>query len=1803
MGFKLLFILVFVVVFLSACGGGGSDDENSPPSTTNKLPVISAEGNIEVDENAVVTVSISASDPDGSISSYAWSQTSGSTVELQNTSSDSISFTAPEVTTQEVLEFEIIVTDNDGGESTSTISVTVNNVNIVPTVNAGEDITSNEQEVVTLSATAADQDGSIISISWEQVNGPQVELENSSTLSSTFIAPDIDQDEALSFEVTVTDNDGDTATDVITVNLLRVNEIPLITDFTAPLYSIEGEEIVLSVEANDPDGEIAAYQWILINDDVELTITNPSSQQVSFTAPQVDSKTIVSFEVTVTDNDGAAVTQTVSTELIPVSSDIARPSQAKIVSITTLSSESVTIDWMNSSDDLTPDSYMQYEVHISLEASFTPDDSTLVVTYTNEFSHQAEDLAAGTQYFVKVVALDLNDNFSWSKEQSFSTPTVDSLAAVMPTDLTELSSISVNENTFTVDSDELTELTVDDFVVSTEGEGFLGKVKEIQENNGVTTVEFEAAALNEVYEDLSLRFSLSLEDISDNSTDSIDSTTLRKTSNAKHHSLRWKESGLVLRQEIGDSDQFGGRNAIANTFSLKAISQNTLQSGVSNDEKSVSDRALRLQTVDSVVVEPGDSVYFDVIGDIISGFSGYEVTELIFNKLDGPKIHEASDDNYGAEFNIKSLEADERIGEFYWQTDSSHYDHDNNDPYVAIFTAGALDTNCDCDKLSLEIRVPIYVGYFEDFPQGETRDTFTSTETTLTVTADAGVEFVPELVFSADIDGFIVQNAIATVGGDLTLDASVNLNATASAVASAEKQLINKSFLKVLVAGGVPIVVSGEFTITGIVEGEAKAELDITNSLNITIPIEAGLTYNDGTWETIGSAQPVLTYTLIGEADGEASATVRLIPELTMKVYETVAATINIEPSLFAELGLEGRFDYLLTQSPDYDINDIDAQYRFTKLDAGGALDLNMRAGLEALGKGIVGYPSADLDELATVKVIEKTTIFGLPTLSVTPSDLTIPFPDSTAFAVEGAARNIPNPFKDDGSSLNPFLEQSGRWEVFPDPGDATFTQIQSGSSNITAFSYSTPAEYRLRFVGNSKIGSFVRQYEELVFDASDYDGNGMPDVWEQAWGIDNPNADDDSDGLTNLEEFQYKTFPTLSDSDGDGVSDGDEVASGDNPIDWNEDEQSSLIAYYPFNENADDASGFGHDGVVEGDIIFENGYAEFDGSSYIRVNNFNFDINDFTISMMVNASDLPSWYRSAIAIHSGETGYINGGDKGTYITLNSNGTLNGRFSTENGAVPSQNQCETDCILPNTWYHVAFVRDASENALYLYINGELNEFEAVDDRYSDYGSLNIVNGLLEIGAPNFWGDDGGWSSNGRQDAKWKGKLDELRVYNQALNADEIKALSQSNGLVAYYPFNENAEDASGFGHDGVVDGDIIFENGVANFDGTSFIEIPTTEALQVKNYTISLWFNSIQSGKVALLSSLYRNDSDQGGGYQVNFERRADLDRLLEIEHLTADSDNWGAATSDDLRDGSWHHMAAVYDGVTVFLYVDGVLADSYSADTERTRIGDVNWPLPVPNHLIGKNSHNGRSGYTLYQGQLDELRIYDTALAESEIVGLFEKDRHLMSVDSELIAYYPFDEDANDYSGNDLHATGHGDVSFSTGIKGNAVDLDGSGDYLATSTITEDWNSWSFSVWVNPRDFDTSANAYTIVEREIIGSYKDFELLLVGSRGTVVLENDSSSDLESISMPENETWTHIVVTYDGETKALYINGELEDSVEESNSQITVDRPLEIGRHANTSYRNYFNGLIDELRIYKVAISEQDVQTLYQDRD
>ena len=78
-----------------------------------------------------------------------------------------------------------------------------------------------------------------------------------------------------------------------------------------------------------------------------------------------------------------------------------------------------------------------------------------------------------------------------------------------------------------------------------------------------------------------------------------------------------------------------------------------------------------------------------------------------------------------------------------------------------------------------------------------------------------------------------------------------------------------------------------------------------------------------------------------------------------------------------------------------------------------------------------------------------------------------------------------------------------------------------------------------------------------------DTDNDGMPDKWEEKYGLniefDDSSDDEDNDGLTNLEEYREGTDPTVKDTDGDGISDGDEVNKGYDPTDPTDPPKSNI--------------------------------------------------------------------------------------------------------------------------------------------------------------------------------------------------------------------------------------------------------------------------------------------------------------------------------------------------------------------------------------------------------------------------------------------------------------------------------------------------------------------------------------------------------------------------------------------------------------------------------------------------------------------
>jgi hypothetical protein len=249
-------ILLFgaVALLLSACGGGGGGG-SSPPSPTppaaNSPPVSNAGVDQLVLTGTAVTISGAGTDSDGSIASYAWVQTSGTTVTLGGANSATLTFTAP--ATAAALVFDLTVTDNLGLARTDSVTV---NVNAPPVAAAGADQNVMSGANVSLGGSGTDANGSIATYAWTQTAGAAVTLSGASGAAATFTAPMTAS--TLEFRLTVTDNQGATHFDTIAVTV-RVMAAPVIAHHPTNVRAHEKASALFFVHAS---GENLSYEWI-----------------------------------------------------------------------------------------------------------------------------------------------------------------------------------------------------------------------------------------------------------------------------------------------------------------------------------------------------------------------------------------------------------------------------------------------------------------------------------------------------------------------------------------------------------------------------------------------------------------------------------------------------------------------------------------------------------------------------------------------------------------------------------------------------------------------------------------------------------------------------------------------------------------------------------------------------------------------------------------------------------------------------------------------------------------------------------------------------------------------------------------------------------------------------------------------------------------------------------------------------------------------------------------------------------------------------------------------------------------------------------------------------------------------------------------------------------------------------------------------------------------------------------------------------------------------------------------------------
>ncbi len=208
------------LMLLTMSGCGSSSDESG-----NITPKLNAGADIVVDEKSTVTLNAVTSDADGSIETVKWLQTAGTMVNLTSDIDLSTSFTAPDIKPTEVLTFIITVTDDKGSSATDLVNVTVNHINILPSLDAGGYQTMDAVSSLMLTGTGHDIDGSITYYQWEQTSGPAGTLTHSDTANPTFLSPEVTQDTEVEIKLTVTDDEGGKASETIVVLISEVTNL------------------------------------------------------------------------------------------------------------------------------------------------------------------------------------------------------------------------------------------------------------------------------------------------------------------------------------------------------------------------------------------------------------------------------------------------------------------------------------------------------------------------------------------------------------------------------------------------------------------------------------------------------------------------------------------------------------------------------------------------------------------------------------------------------------------------------------------------------------------------------------------------------------------------------------------------------------------------------------------------------------------------------------------------------------------------------------------------------------------------------------------------------------------------------------------------------------------------------------------------------------------------------------------------------------------------------------------------------------------------------------------------------------------------------------------------------------------------------------------------------------------------------------------------------------------------------------------------------------------------------------------
>jgi hypothetical protein len=520
------------------------------------------------------------------------------------------------------------------------------------------------------------------------------------------------------------------------------------------------------------------------------------------------------------------------------------------------------------------------------------------------------------------------------------------------------------------------------------------------------------------------------------------------------------------------------------------------------------------------------------------------------------------------------------------------------------------------------------------------------------------------------------------------------------------------------------------------------------------------------------------------------------------------------------------------------------------------------------------------------------------------------------------------------------------------------------------------------------------------------------------------------------------------------------------------------------------------------------------------------------------------------------------------------------------------------------WVLATFVNDPDSEELRIYRDGELADTASTEE----IGDITSTDDL-------HIGSNRPVSSSAHH---YAGGISDVKYHDRALTDLEVEELYAKkrddfiNAQISQWSLDaettEYAEDTStvpdrtgrftGTIHGGVTLG---VESPVGRgfgFDGVDdYIEFQNSERALIGNGTVSFWTEvapeSVQDDRPYFISNHRDMEVELNPGFGIRYNRAGGY----RVELNSASGDSLRAETNtDDLfsRVGEWIHITVRLEGDELALFIDGEL--------DRTQDTDIQFEESAHPLCLAVMARSAPSHFLL-EGKLSDVRLYNQALDDSEIERLYEMGE---TVDLGRVGHWTLDDEhtdgdiTQDISPNENHGTLIGGVT--TGVSspvGEGFEFDGVDDWVDTNYAfpMQDFDAYSFSVWYQV-DWEEDDEQLAVFSqnhwRNAIRIEEDRTRFYARGEG----DTGHSVDVQATN---DGTWHHAVMTaVAGDKYEVYINGDKAGDEDAPGAFYDMgDNVVEIAAR-RSHLQNRFRGKISDFRLYGRALTESEIEGLYE---